>query len=834
MPIEPALDDASRAILDGTPVDWSALQSSPDPETRSLAAELRVLSAVAGVHRAEATPPTPPARHAAAAGEAGGPGRWGNLELLEPVGAGASGEVYRAWDTRLDREVALKLLPAGEPPADGTSPVIQEGRLLARVRHPNVATIYGAEWIDGRIGLWMEFVRGRTLEDLIEAGQAFAPSEVIDIGLEVCRAVSAVHAAGLLHRDIKTRNVMRADDGRVVLMDFGTGREQADRRPAGAGTPLYLAPEAFRGQPATVRGDVYSVGVVLYRLLTGAYPVTAGSLEDLRRAHERADRTDLDAIRPDLPAGLVTVVRRATEADPWRRYESCDAMAAALASLASPRRARRWLATAVAAALAGVGVWLWSGAPGWRDPARGTPDALRAGLAVAPSTATAPPALVVVPFRNLWTEPDAGLLVDGLTHEVIHSLAGVPGLDVKSATSSFALAGRNLGMAEIGQQLGVSLVLEGSVIGSTSRWRVLVTLAHVGRDTPLWSREFDHDGHSLIEMRHEIARAVVDALGLSLRTGQRRYEPAAAVYMQYLRARALAERRGSADAGAAASLFREVIASDPDYAPAYAGLADAYSFLSQDLPDVGGMSPDEAVALMRPAAQTALGLDPLLAEAHAAVGFLHSREHAWDEADRAFLRAIELNPALTHVYTTYAFSTLLPMRRFDEAEALLEEALRRDPLSPIVLRDLAFGQINAGRFDEAIDNLRRALALDPSLPYSTLLLARALSFDGRLDEALPMWEARASEIGSQHWLAYAYVQAGRRAEVERMLAGHRNPYRLAIIHAALGDKDRALEALARAADESPQRVVRLLTYPEMTPLRGDPRFDAIRGRFRLP
>jgi len=454
---------------------------------------------------------------------------------------------------------------------------------------------------------------------------------------------------------------------------------------------------------------------------------------------------------------------------------------------------------------------------------------------VPPSTPpTAPPALVVVPFRNLWTEPDADLLVDGLTHEIIHSLAGVPGLDVKSATSSFALAGRNLGLAEIGRQLGVSLVLEGSVIGSAARWRVLVTLAHVGRDTPLWSREFDHDGHSLLDMRHEIARAVVDALGLSLRTGQQRHEPTAAVYMQYLRARALAERRGSADAGTAVSLFREVIASDPDYAPAYAGLADAYSFLSQDLPDVGGMSPDEAIALMRPAAETALGLDPLLAEAHAAMGFLHSREHAWDEADRAFLRAIELNPALTHVYTTYAFSTLLPMARFDEAEALLKDALRRAPLSPIVLRDLAFGQINAGRFDEAIDSLRRALALDPSLPYSTLLLARALSFAGRLDDALPIWETRASELGSQHWLAYAYVQAGRRGEVERMLDGHRNPYRLAIIHAALGDTDRALEALALAADESPHRVVRLLTYPEMAPLRGDPRFDAIRAKFRLP
>jgi serine/threonine-protein kinase len=291
-PSDRLLDDLADAILDGTPIDWAAAESSPEGNEQPLLGELRVLAAVAELHRS--TPPSASSRSRVApsrseAGVADAPEHWGHLRIVERIGRGAFGHVYRAWDTRLDREVALKLLPAGATSGDGVvSPIIQEGRLLARVRHPNVVTIYGAEQIGDQIGLWMEFVRGRTLEQVVAQQKVVSSAEAVNVGLELCRAVSAVHAAGLLHRDIKTHNVMRAEDGRIVLMDFGTGRELDDDASSDlAGTPLYLAPEVLQGQKATVRSDIYSLGVLLYHLVTGSYPVQAPTVREVRRAHER-------------------------------------------------------------------------------------------------------------------------------------------------------------------------------------------------------------------------------------------------------------------------------------------------------------------------------------------------------------------------------------------------------------------------------------------------------------------------------------------------------------------------------------------------------------------
>ena len=256
---------------------------------------------------------------------------WGSLRVLERVGQGAFGDVYRARDSRLDREIALKLIRQLESLDSIASQVIDEGRLLARVRHPNVVTVYGADRIDGRVGLWMEFVRGRTLEAVLRDQGPFGAEEATLIGLDLCRALSAVHSAGLIHRDVKAQNVMREAGGRIVLMDFGTGRDDLSDRPADfAGTPLYVAPEVFGGAPATVESDIYSVGVLLFHLVTGAYPVKGRTAADIREAHGKQRRSWLRDARPDLPDTFVQAVERALEFDPDKRYESAGAMEDAL------------------------------------------------------------------------------------------------------------------------------------------------------------------------------------------------------------------------------------------------------------------------------------------------------------------------------------------------------------------------------------------------------------------------------------------------------------------------------------------------------------------------
>ena len=351
------LIDLAGAVLDGEAIDWDAAESRADPADRALVRHLRLVSSVA----ASQQPPLPD--------------QWGPLRLLERVGSGAFGDVFRAWDTRLDREVALKLIPvpAGAS-GDRQGSIIREGQLLARVRHPNVVTIYGAEQIGDRIGLWMEFVRGKTLEDELRESGPFAPGAVVDAGGEVCRAVSAVHRAGLLHRDIKAQNVMRSDDGRIVLMDFGAGGELvAGAAPDRTGTPLYVAPEVLDGGAATVRSDVYSVGVLLYHLATRLYPVAGRTLHDVRVAHARDERIGIRTVQPGLARPLVRVVERAIDPQPERRQESAEAL---LDDLVAIQRgpARKVLRFGLALAAALLLIVLGSGGTD-RNAVQGQPQA---------------------------------------------------------------------------------------------------------------------------------------------------------------------------------------------------------------------------------------------------------------------------------------------------------------------------------------------------------------------------------------------------------------------------------------------------------------------------
>ena len=429
------LDGIADAILDGTPIDWRSVDTEDLPD-KALVEQLKTLAALRRMRRASVSMPPEP-------------WRWGHLQVFERIGHGAFGDVHRAWDPRLDREVALKLLRSDVLDDDGPgSAVIEEGRLLARVRHPNVVTIYGAEPIDGRIGLWMEFVKGRTLEEALRSGRTFTAAEVTRLGVDLCAAVAAVHAAGLVHRDIKAQNVMLDDGGRLVLMDFGAGHEADDSTgKATAGTPLYLAPEVLSGGAATRRSDVYSIGVVLFRLLTGSYPVFGGDLADLRRAHATGDGADARLDRAGIPVRLRRVLGRAIDPDPDRRYAGADMFGAALAALERAPTIKRvaYGAAGAAALLAALGIG-WN--PGLREMLMRAP--------AAPAHAAKTPTIAVLPFVNASSDPGNDDFIDGLTSEVIRNLAVIDGLQVRSQTSSFFFKDRPRDMREVAKQLQVA------------------------------------------------------------------------------------------------------------------------------------------------------------------------------------------------------------------------------------------------------------------------------------------------------------------------------------------------------------------------------------------
>ena len=334
----------ASAVADGTPVDWDAAESSAASESERV--QIRELRVVYQLAESQNRPPATLPRVDAQS--------WGPLRISEAIGRGRFGEVYRAFDPRLDRDVALKLLRKPDLAGDADATMaIEEGRMLAKVRHPNVVTVFGADRIDGRVGVWMELVRGRTLEqELLDRGPLPA-DEVQAIGRDVCAALDAVHQAGLVHRDVKAQNVMRETGGRIVLMDFGTGREHADESaPELAGTPLYLAPELIDGAQATPRSDLYSVGVLLHHLATGSFPVPGTTLREIRAAHGRATDPAHDAVAALSPP-LRHVIERALQRDPVRRFSSASEMKAALEPADPASRSKRWSpAGHVAAALA--------------------------------------------------------------------------------------------------------------------------------------------------------------------------------------------------------------------------------------------------------------------------------------------------------------------------------------------------------------------------------------------------------------------------------------------------------------------------------------------------
>jgi TolB-like protein/cytochrome c-type biogenesis protein CcmH/NrfG len=803
---KPTLDGIADAILDGTPIDWRSVDTD-DLLDKAFVEQLKTLATL----RRASVSMTPE------------PWRWGHLQVFERIGHGAFGDVHRAWDPRLDREVALKLLRSDVLDDDGPgSAVIEEGRLLARVRHPNVVTIYGAEPIDGRIGLWMEFVKGRTLEEALQSGRTFTAAEVTRLGVDLCAAVAAVHAAGLIHRDIKAQNVVLEDGGRLVLMDFGTGHEADDSTgKATAGTPLYLAPEVLLGRDATRRSDVYSIGVVLFRLLTGSYPVFGGDLAALRRAHATGDRADARLDRAGIPARLRRVLGRAIDPDPERRYSGADMFGAALAALERAPTIKRvaYGAACAAALLAALGIG-WN--LGLREMLIRTP--------AAPAHAAKTPTIAVLPFVNASSDPGNDDFIDGLTSEVIRNLAVIDGLQVRSQTSSFFFKNRPRDLREVAKQLQVALVVEAYVQRIGNQLRINAQLVRVPDDVPVWSNRFDRTLDDVFAIQDEISLAIVNELRLTLGRGQRRYQTNLAAYDLYLRGRALVARRGTESAEQAARLFEQVIAIDREFAPAHAGLADAYATMSWAID-----APETALAGMRAAAVKALQIDPELAEAHAATGITYAREFDWENATSSFERAIRLNPNLSEIRTTYSASTLLPQGYAAKALDILASAMEMDPLSLAVKREVGMAQFVGGRYEEAIVNLRQVVAADPDFTYAANVLARALTFAGRPEEAIALWESRPQPSDWERWLMPAYVKQGRRADVDRLLNLPRNahPYRQALNYAALGDKERTFEALSRAAVAAPQRTAAVLAYPEMSLLRGDTRLDQLRKRFNL-
>jgi TolB-like protein len=431
----------------------------------------------------------------------------------------------------------------------------------------------------------------------------------------------------------------------------------------------------------------------------------------------------------------------------------------------------------------------------------------------------APIPIAVLPLVNLRQDPANDYFADGLTEELIRNLSILDGLAVRSQTSSFAFKGKQRDVHEAGRQLQADYILEGAVLRSGQQLRINAQLVRVRDDFPVWSAKYDRELTDIFAIQEEISRGIINSLRLKLGRGRRRYETSVEAYDLYLRARTLPVLRQRPRIAA----FEQTIAKDPSFAPAYAGLSTAHAYLT-DYDRFNTEQRAEERSQMRSAAEKALQLDPLLPEAHSALGDAYAREAQWDRSEKSFRRALELDPNSSFVRAEFADNLLLPLGRIDEAIKQIRLAEKSDPLSAIVRDQLANALFTAGRFKEAMEHCQK-----PCI--------EGLLLQGKTREAIPVLEARfrqdLSAPGSET-LGVAYALAGRREDAEKVATIQWRPFGQAQIFTALGDKDRAFAALERTIPLGPVRIGRELNYPELIPLRGDPRVKALRKKVGLP
>jgi len=730
---------------------------------------------------------------------------WGPLEIRRTIGHGRFGTVHVAWDPSLEREVALKILRS----ADQSAAVIREARLLARVRHPNVVTVYGVDQHDEAVGLWMDLIEGLTLRQVLAVRGVLGAQEAALIGIDLCRAVAAVHKAGLLHRDIKVHNVMREAGGRIVLMDFGAGEVRSDpsRVVQGLiGTPVYAAPEIFTGAPPMIASDVYSVGVVLYHLVTMQYPVEGETIYEIASAHERKDVTPLSDRRPELPESFTRVVERALESDRARRYRSCGALLQDLVNALE-------LDTASAT--------------------RMIPARRRAEI----------PSMAVLPFVSLGPDQDLDYFCNGLAEEILTALGKVAGLRVASRTSSFGLKQTDTDIRSICRQLEVEAVLEGTVRKAGDRVRITAQLVSAEDGCHLWSEGYVRDVADVFAVQEEIAQSVVDRLkvsvtGISREPLIRRYTDNQRAYHSYLKGRFYWLRRYHGGLQAALEHFQQAIEEDAGYAQAHAGVADVYAMIGF----YSLQRPRLAFARALVAAKRALAIDPDLSEAHTSVALVSLGDWDWAEATRQFTRALELDSSQTMARIYWSWLMVL---QGDIAGALEQArtAQEAEPLSPLVNGGVAHTFYLAKRYDEAIAECEKSFEVDPNFILAIHVNGMCRALQGRLAEAVTIGERAVSMSGGAPFylgiLGHYYARSGATEKVRQIveqlehLAGHRYvpPHCFAYIHAGSNEIDRALDWQAKAYDDgaSPFNYF----SPLIENLQSDPRHSAEVQRMQL-
>jgi serine/threonine protein kinase/tetratricopeptide (TPR) repeat protein len=780
----------------------------------------------------------------------------GHFRITAMIGAGGMGVVYRARDERLDRDVAIKVLPPGTFADEAARKRLrQEAMALSRLNHPNIATVHDFNSQDDVDFLVMEMIPGDTLDQRI-TGDALPERDVLRLGVQLAQGLAAAHAEGIVHRDLKPGNLRITPDGRLKILDFGLARlrrvdcdERADTAAVGeavvAGSPPYMAPEQLLGDAVDARTDIYAAGSVLYEMACGRRPFAEAHGARLIDSILHQPPQPLRQLNGRISAGLELIVLKCMDKEPARRYQTARELIVDLERLSvpslftqpSPRARSRQAAWSVLSAAAVITVLAGAHGSGARSGVPETMAAMSGRLEAIRSIA-------VLPLTNLSGDPAQDYFADGITDALIADLGRTPTLRVISRTSSMQYKDARKPLPDIARELGVEAVVEGSVLRAGERVRISARLVHAASDRRLWGDSYERDVRDVIALQSEVAHAIASEVSASLEVPARgRVDPQA--HEAYLRGRHFLQQLDEASLRRALDLFEQAVARDPSHAAAYAGIADTRLLLALTLADDFAAPPAQAFAQVDAAASRALRLDPTLAEPHCALAFASLvLRWDWPAAERGFRRALELNPNMAECHEQYAWF-LASQGRLEQALAEMTRARELDPLSLPISTGAGGILLYRRQTAEGIASNLRALELKPDFVVAHYGLGRLYLHGGRSQEAIASLRTALSlsadrpEILAD--LAHAYAVAGRRDEARKTLArwerATRGPYtreeQAAHVLAALGEREKAFALLEKAFEHRSPGMVWLKVDPRFDSLRTDARFTRLLRRMGL-
>ena len=749
-----------------------------------------------------------------------------HYRIVSRIGGGGMGEVYLAEDLELERQVAIKVLPAEV--ATDTERIrrfVREARAASALNHPNILTIYEIGEIDGVRFMASEYVKGQTLTAFLQPEEPTL-NDILKIAVQIASALEAAHEAGIVHRDIKPDNVMIRKDGIVKVLDFGLAKLSATdssevdkegetrlqvRTGAGMimGTVAYMSPEQARGKATDARTDVWSFGCVLYEMLTRRQPFQGETMTDVLANIIHREPVSILTHRQDAPAELERIITKTLCKDRDERYHSTKELFSDLKQLQT-----RML---VAAELIRSG----------DNPEQIQPSPFLNSIAV-------------LPFANISAEKDNEYFSEGLTEEIIMNLSKLQMLRVVARGSTMRYVKEGKTHRQAANDLGVQYLLEGSVRRHGKDLRITAQLIDAMRDLYLWAETYRGTMEDIFEIQEKVAAEIVQALQLRLSPDEeqilkKRFTENTEAYQLYLQGRFFWNKRSEESLKTAITYFEKAIEKDPRYALAWAGIADSYSLLGE----YGNIPRKEIYPKAEAAVNKALEIDDRLAEVHTSfASLLMLSKWDWVKSEKEFKLALELNPNYATAHHWYS-QWFLNMGRLEESLRMISRAVELDPVSQAILKDKGLALYYSRQYDETIEIARKTLELDPNYAAAHRLLSLAYQGKERFDEAIVEnrnWGAlTGNQIETTVALAQLYAASGQRAEakglvevVEQDKLIVEQVYRgLALVYAALGEKDIAFEWLEKSYQRREEAILNLKVDPKVDRLRADPRFLAL-------